>query len=146
MTQAHSSFGALLQIGDGATPAEAFTNVAEVRDGGGVSRTRTTQETTHHESPQAFREYIATLADGGEPSFELNWVFGATTHAKLMTDFESAVARNWRIVYAPGNNGSEVDEFTAIITNLTHPTPVDGVDRCNITLRTTGPVAQTTMS
>lgn len=147
MSDAHSSFGALLQIGDAATPTEAFTNVAEVRDGGGISRNQTTQEVTHHESPQRFREYVATLLDGGEPSFELNWVFGHASHAQMLADFEAGTIRNYRIVYAaPAGEDNEVDEFSAIVSNLTHPTPVDGVDRCNVTFRTTGPVSQTAQS
>jgi predicted secreted protein len=142
MSDAISSFGTLLQISDGASPTEAFTNVGEVRDGSGLARTRTTQETTHHLTAEASRTYIATLKDGGEPTYEVNWVADNATHQQIQADYDSGVARNFRIVY-PDN---EMDSFAAIITNLTFPSPVDGVRRANLTLRTTGLVSDVIQS
>ena len=71
MTQAVSSNGTLLKMGDGGSP-EAFTTIAEVLDITGPQLEAGTEEVTNQDSA-GWREYIVTLLSGGEVSFDVNW-------------------------------------------------------------------------
>ena len=80
-----SSFGTLLQRGDGAAPTEAFTTIGEVLNIGGPSLAQEVVDVTSHSSPGAFRQKVGGLLDAGEISFDIN--FGPTepTHREAAT-------------------------------------------------------------
>lgn len=65
--------GTLLKRGDGASP-EVFATIAEVMNISGPGTQADAIEVTHQESIESFREYIGGMKDGGEISFELNFL------------------------------------------------------------------------
>jgi predicted secreted protein len=136
LSSAVSSFGTLLKIGDGATPTEAFTTIAEVRDISGPGFTLDTEEVTNHSTTGGYKEYIATLKDGGEVTFDLNF-FQHATHDDLWDDFEARTRRNFQIVF-PITSGDDTLTFAAFVTNIGHEAPVQGVLTRSVTLRVTG--------
>jgi len=79
MTDALSSFGTLLKIGDGST-AEQFTTIAEVRDISGPALNLGTEEVTPQTAPGGWREHVPTLLSAGEVTFEVNFVPTEETH------------------------------------------------------------------
>jgi len=83
MASAVSSHGTLLKIGDGGG-SEVFTTIAEVLDIIGFEQTLDREEVTNHSSAGR-KEWVATLLDGGEVSFECSF-YQATTQAQLWTD------------------------------------------------------------
>ena len=131
-----SSFGTLLKIGDGATPTEAFTTIAEVMDISGPEFTRDTEEVTNHSSTGGYKEYIATLKDAGNVSFDLNFT-NAATQLALATDFENGTVRNFKIVF-PLPTGNTTLGFAGIVTNLGLDAPVQGILRRGVEIQVTG--------
>jgi predicted secreted protein len=136
LSSAVSSFGTLLRIGDGATPTEAFTTIAEVLDISGPSYTLDTEEVTNHSTTGGYKEYIATLKDGGEVTFSVNF-FQDTTHEALFDDFENRTRRNFQIVL-PISSGDDTFTFAAFVTSIGLEAPVQGVLTRPVTLKVTG--------
>lgn len=137
VTSAHSAFGTLLKLGDGATP-EVFTTVAEVKDIGGPSLVTNTEEVTSHDSPSGHAERIATLIDTGEISFDINLIPANATHNESTGLAEAArdkLPHNFKIVLP---TGSKMIYGPAIVTNMEYGAEVAGVLGASITLQPSG--------
>lgn len=130
------SHGTLLKIGDGATPTEAFTTIGEVKDITGPPQTTDTEEVTNHDS-QGWKEYIATLQDGGDITFDINYT-GAVSQRSLRTDQANKTKRNFQIVLPLET--PETLEFSAYVTSFSYNAPVSGALTASITLKVTGAV------
>ena len=130
MASAVSSHGTLLKIGDGGG-SEVFTTIAEVLDISGPVTTLDREEVTNHSSAGR-KEYVATLLDSGEVSFECNF-YQHTTHAQLVTDQGNKTLRNFQIVF-PYSSGNKTATFGAHITSIGHEAPVAGVLTRPVTL------------
>ena len=101
MSSATSSFGTLLKIGNGST-TETFATIAEVRDIKGPNLKLNTKEVTNHSSTDGWKEYIGTLLEAGEISFDVNWLPADATQsfgAGLVKDMVGRVKRNFQIVF-----------------------------------------------
>ena len=68
-----SAFGTLLKVGDGGG-TEVFTTIAEVKEISGPSISVDTVELTTHSSSGAWKEYLPTLIDAGEVTFDVNFI------------------------------------------------------------------------
>lgn len=137
-TQAISSFGTLLKIGDGA-PTEAFTTIAEVMDISGPSLAQGTVEVTSQAATARYREFIATLKDGGEISFDINYITTDGTHdptTGLLNDFEDGTLRNFQLVFP--DTGSTTWTIPSIVTGFEPSAPVDGALTASVTLKVSG--------
>lgn len=132
-TKAISAHGTKLQRGDGATPTELFTDIAEVTNISGPGMSVDAVETTSHSSGGS-REFIGGLLDGGEVSIDINYV--PADHATLTTDFLSKDVRNYKIQFpsTPATTWS----FKALMTNFEPSAPVDGQLTASVTLKVTG--------
>src|SRR5690349_12619939 len=99
-SEAVSSFGTLLAIGDGGG-SEVFTNIAEVKDISGPSLGIGTEEVTTHLSPGGVREFIGTLTDPGEVSFDINFIGDDTQGPAdgLYADAIARVKRNFKLTF-----------------------------------------------
>lgn len=142
MTQAVSSSGTFLKLGDGAEITEVFTTIAEVKDIDGPGFAQGTEEVTSHSSNRR-REFIATLLEGGEISFEINF-FADTTQGPtggLYAAYEDGEAHNLQLEL-PTDTPTILD-FAAIVTEFAFTAPVEGVLGANITLQVTGEWAWT---
>ena len=135
-TNATTSFGIQFQRGDGATPTEAFTTIAEVKDTEGPNMSRNTHDASHHGSPGGYMEFIGGMRDGGEITFTLNWVPSDTGHAALRTDFDANARRNYRLIYP--DSGSETITFPGLVTELSPTAPVDGLLEADVTIKVCG--------
>jgi hypothetical protein len=131
-----AAIGTLFKIGDGGGP-EVFTTVAEVKDISGPSVSTDTNEVTSMDSPSGFKEYIASLKDGGEVSFPMNFVNSAAQDA-LFTDWGNRTRRNFKIVttHATPKNIT----FAGFITAMGMDFAVADVAMRNVTIKITGPV------
>jgi predicted secreted protein len=100
-SNAVSAFGTLLKLGDGAV-SENFTTVAELRNISGPSISADAIDVTTHNTPTPWRRFIAGLLDGGEISFELNFIPTDPTHsysAGILKDITNRTRRNVQIVF-----------------------------------------------
>ena len=98
-TSAVHAQGTFLQKGDGGTP-EVFTTIAEVLSISGPSLDSDQIDVTHQSGTGRFRDYIQGLKDGGEITFEINYIPGNATHnatTGLLSNYNDGLARNFRI-------------------------------------------------
>lgn len=122
-TEADIGYGTLFQTGNGASP-EVFSTLAEVTAVTPPGMSRDSVDATHMQSPEAWREFIAGLKDGGEVSLELNFVPGGTAAAALTAELAlsgSSATKNRRIVFASG----DMFEFAAFLTGFEPDAPLD---------------------
>lgn len=138
MTSAISSFGTLLKKGDGGTP-ESFTTIAELLDIEGPEMELDTEEVTSHSSTDGWAEYIGTILDAGEVSFEVNYVPTNATHnatTGLIKDMTARTKRNFTLVFP--DSGNTTWSFTALVTSVSPTAAVRGVLNGKIGLKITG--------
>jgi len=136
MTNAIGSHGTMLKIGDGGSP-ETFATIAEVLDINGPNMTADTEEVTSQSS--TWKEYIATVLDAGEVTFDLNFVPTDATHsysAGLLKDFTSRTLRNFQLVFP--DSGSTTWTFAAYVTAFQPSAPVNGKLGASVTLKISG--------
>lgn len=128
-TSAAIGSGATFKIGNGATPIEVFTAIAEVTSISVPSISVDAVEATHLGSG-GNREYIVGLADGGEIAVELNFTKGgyAALEAKLKTKFNVEIAE-------PG--GAEW-AASVILTALSAEIPLDDRMTASATFKVSG--------
>jgi len=134
----YSSFGTLLKIGDGGA-TEAFTTIAGVRDISGPGIKQRTAEVTNHSSTGGYAEYVGTILEGGEVSFEL--VFDPADNTQdygngLLGDLVGRTVRNFNLVFP--DTGATTWAFAALVTEFEPKEPVDGALTANCTLMITG--------
>lgn len=137
MSDAIAAFGTLLQLGNGAGTAETFTTIAEVGDIDGPTDTVDTIDVTNHSSPGARKEFIASLIDGGEVSFPINWIPTDPTHddsTGLKSVLDARAVRHWKLVYPD----STEDAFSALLTKFARKAPVADKLSADITLKVSG--------
>jgi predicted secreted protein len=139
MTSALSSFGTLLKIGDGGNPTETFTTIAEVKDIKGPGLELSTEEVTNHSSTGGWKEYVATLLDAGEVSFDMNFIPTSATQSQtsgLVKDMKNKTLRNFKLVFP--DNGNTTWSFSAYVTKFEVDEPVEGILGASCTLKITG--------
>jgi hypothetical protein len=128
-----------LQIGDGAGPPEGFTLIAEVLDIKGPSLSREQVETTSHDTADGYMTFIPGLADGGEVSFDIQYMMGAATHAETGDGIArialDAVVRLYQIV--PPVGGKKWN-FSGFITKFEPGFPVGDKQTASITVKISG--------
>lgn len=137
-TAAVSSHGTLLKIGNGGG-SETFTTIAEVLDISGPSFAVATEEVTSHDS-SGWREYVPTLREAGEVTFELLFNNGATQGfaGGLYNDMINKTKRNFQLVIP--TTSSKTGSFAAHVTGWEFSLAVEGVIRASLTLQITGAV------
>lgn len=139
MTTPVAAFGTFLKIGDGGG-TEVFTTIAMVLDIDGPSMSAEVIEATSHSSPGAWREFIPSFLDGGEVSFDVNWIPTAATHnasTGLTRDFKNRTKRNFQIVFPDGGAGTTW-AFSAYVTGVSPSAPVGDKLTASFTLKITG--------
>ena len=138
MTSAISSHGTFLKMGNGATPTEVFTTIAEVKDISGPAVAMGTEDVTNHDSG-GWREFTSTIKEGGEITFEVNF-FEDTTQGFTGGVYDALIDGepvNFELELKSGSTG----EFAAIVTGFELENPVEGVETSSITLQTTGAIS-----
>lgn len=134
-----SAFGTLVKIGDGATPTENFTTIAELRKVGGPKLKLETIDVTVHNTTEPWRQFIGGLLDGGEVSLDLNFIPTDGTHdpsTGLLSDMINRVQRNFQIVFP--DDDTTTWEFTALVTGFDMNSEPAGVLMATVTLKLTG--------
>jgi len=138
MTDAISSFGTFIKMGDGGAP-ESFTTVAEVLDINGPNLSWSTHNATTHDSSDTYSEILVGIKSGGEVTFTVHLVPANATHDEntgLIYEFEEGNLKNWELVFPDA--GSHQDAFAAYVTGLSKAAPVDGKLTMDVTLGLSG--------
>ncbi len=136
-TSAQIGYGTILRIGDGQTPTEAFTDIAELLEATGPNRTADVIDATHMASPGARREKIYGLLDDGQVTASLHYLPGDSSQDLLAEARENRAPVNFQLAFgATGQRAS----FTAIVSNLSPTAPLDQKMTMSVTLDITGEV------
>lgn len=124
----------------GAAGAEIFTTIAEITNISGPQNTLELIDATHMESPDAFREYIPSLLDGGEISFDLNYLPADANQLGLRDDLLARTRRNFHIVWT--DTGGTTDLFSGYVTDFTPSAQIDDKLSASCTIKVTGPITR----
>lgn len=132
-TTAIAAYGVTLKIGS--------TAIAEVTkiDFGGIKLD--TVEVTNMASTGGWREYIATLLDGGDVTFDINYVPTAATHKYAAAGLLYILANTkalttFSLVWS--DSGLTTWGFTAFVVTFKPGAAVDGKLQASVTLKISG--------
>jgi hypothetical protein len=84
-----------------------------------------------------YREYIASLKDGDEISFDVNWLHD-TAQASLLTDRENRTRRNFQLLFETAG-GQVQSTFAAFVTQIGPSFQMEEAIAATISLKVTGP-------
>lgn len=135
-----SAFGTLLNLGDGATPTETFTVIAELRTISGPTLKAETIDVTTHNTATPFRRFISGLVDGGEVTFDLNFIPSDPTHSAstgVLRDLTARNRRNLRIDFPDGASTQWI--IPSIVTGFQVSSDPASVLQANCTAKVAGP-------
>lgn len=133
-TSAFIGHGATFGIGNGATPTEAFTTVAEVTSISMPSLSRDTVDVTDMASTERYRQFIAGLRDGGEVELEL--ALTAAGYTALLAKYNQNAANNYKITLPDSPASSLV--FSGLLTDLPGELPLDDKSSLSVTFKVSG--------
>lgn len=148
-TQANASFGTVLSVGDGVevTPGdittETFAAIAEIHDISGPGIELSTIEATHHLSPDATREHMASLKDLTELSFEIAFLPQDAQHSLatgFLADWKNRVRRAYRIEFTDPN--ATMWYVKGFVTGFEIGAPVEGLLTADVTIKLTGTIVE----
>lgn len=118
-----------------------FYDLGEVFNITPPSATADQIDVTHMQSPSRRREFISGLIDGGEASFEMNYIPGSMADDRLNAILDADPderRRTWRIIYP----NSIVHTFDAELTGYEPSVPTDDKMTATVTLKVTGVVTR----
>ncbi len=139
VSQATAAFGTFLQLGDGAAPIENFVTIAEVLDIAGPELGLDTAETTSHDSPGSYEEWVGTILRTGNVSFDVNFLPTDATQsfaAGLILDQANKTLRNFKLIFT--DVGATTWSFAALVTLFTPAAPVADKLSASVTLKLSG--------
>lgn len=140
------AFGTILAVGNGESPSEEFTKVAQVKDLDGPGMSRDTIDVTTHDSPSGYREFLASLRDGGEITFDIEYDPGDASHDQttgLLSLFGEDKTRNWMLIFpVTAVTGYWGYKFKGLVTGFAPKAPVGGSLTASLTIKVAGAVTQ----
>lgn len=133
-----SAFGTLLQMEDPGSPGSYLT-IAEVKNIQGPGLTLDTLETTTHSSTGAWKEFIGTLLDGGEVTFDVNYVPTNATHGNtsgIISRLRLRAMTNFKLIFP--NVGNTTWLFAGLVTAFNPSAPTDDFLGASVTIKLSG--------
>jgi predicted secreted protein len=138
MSQAFAPRGTQLQRGSGGGPT--YATIAEVTKIARSGSKADLADVTNMDSPDNFREYLPTLLDSGEVTFDCNLIPGSATQAAVLTDFNTQQLSPWKLVL-PNSLGHWA--FNAYVIDDDFDLPIDKQGTKQVKLKITGAVTFT---
>lgn len=130
-----SGYNFRLQMGDGATPTEAFANIPGLTDDIGTPTTTTdTIETTSRDSG-GWKTFMNGLKDTDELSFTAVWDQTNAQHTAIRTKTGQTATTNFRIISSDFTDGWR---FAGLITQSQVVGPMDDFARLEFTIKPSG--------
>lgn len=115
------------------------TTISEVRDGSGPEQKAERDDVTNQSSPDFYKEWIPTLLDGGDVSFDCNYIPGDASQAGLLAAMQARSLEDFTLT-APAPYSGEVIGFQAYVVNWDIKWPHSKHSVLNVKLAVTGPV------
>lgn len=139
MANKYSAFGTQLQLGDGATPTEAFNTVAGVLDISGPAFSTETIDLTAHDSANAFEEIVLGIKRSGEVTFDIVYDPADATHddaTGLFETYQDRETHNFKIIMTDTAN-TEI-AFSGFTIGWEWSFPVNGGLLVSVTIKPDG--------
>lgn len=143
MATKYAAYGAKIQHRTGAGTVESpyvWHDIAGVRDISGPGLSADTIDVTAHDSPGAVREFIKSLIDAGELSFDLVWDPEDEAGQQILLDRMLLVSDDavhpYRLVFNTAN--SRTWGFTAVVNGFEPSNPVEGEISASVKLKISG--------
>lgn len=144
MAGEHTGAGAQLQKGDGASP-QNFVAMLGIKSLTPPGISRETAETTDMNT-DGWKTFIGALKDGGEVSFEANFLPNEPTQGQaaggFLAEFDKSSCDSlstWRMVAPPCDGEPDVYwEFDGIVTGADGEWPLDDVMTFDGTIKVSG--------
>lgn len=130
-TQARIGYGGTLELAFASSPSER-TLIRECRDFTLPSETTGTEDATHMHSPNRVQEFISTMTDPGELSFDMNLVPGSDSDRYLISTRGRRL--NWWYTFPSGEQFIGVGERTGYNKSA----PVEGRMAADVTIKVSG--------
>lgn len=131
-TQATWAYGTIIRMNG--------VPVAEVDNISGPKMKRDTQDVTSHSSPDGWREFIGTLRDGGEISFDINFNPTGSTHSYstgLLSQFATSnTVATWDLIFP--NTAATTWTFPGIMTGFEPKFDTDKIIGASISIKVSG--------
>ena len=127
-----SGIGTIFNRWDGG----AWVALADITSISGPDKSRETIDVTTLSSTDGYREFIASLKDGGSVTLSMN--FTRASYDLIDTDYESDTLKNYEIILPDAENTSF--EFEGLVTELGLDTPIDDKITADVTIKISGAV------
>lgn len=134
MTDALTGYGSEFWLDDGSGTLVEIGELIALEPG---SEEWGTAEATHFKSPNRRREYIKTLIESGQGSFQVNWLPGSATDTLISAAHNDESSRDFKIV-VPSTTGTWEIEGEVNVLSRTPTIPLDDRMTCNVVLQFTG--------
>jgi predicted secreted protein len=132
-------YGSVFEIVSDSSP-DLYVALSEVKSITPPSADVDQVEVTHMQSPNRYREFISGLIDGGEASFEMNFIPGSTSDDRIFELLSLPVGqsrrRSCRISFPNGVTWT----FDGEVTGYEPTVPFDDAMTATVTLKVTGGV------
>lgn len=120
----------------GTNGTEVFTDVAEIKNISGPQHGQELIDVTHMQSPNFYKEFIASFLDGGEVSADLNFTNVASQTA-VLDDLEDRRVSNYQIIFTT-DAGDVTCDFTCLVTRFEPSFNMNAAISASLTLKITG--------
>jgi predicted secreted protein len=138
-SQAIFAQGTLLKIGDGGSPSESFTTIAEVKSITGPGLTSDSLDVTTHDTSDGYREFIQGLKDGGTLDFDINFVPTLAEHdasTGLLSMYDDGDRHNFQMVFP--DDSETTWTIPGFVQNFSINAPVDDVLSASVSIKVSG--------
>lgn len=143
-TDASIGYGAMVEVETLTSPGE-YVEIGEVRNITAPSATLDLIDATHMQSPDGRREFVPGLIDGGECSFEMNYIPGSVTDQLLLGILALAPADRARSVRLTYPN-TVTDVFIGVLQTYEVTVPTGELMAANVSFKVSGAVTRTVPS
>jgi hypothetical protein len=135
-SEAITGFGSAFRLANG---LGVLTEVGELIALEPGSEEWGTTESTHFKSPGRRREYIKTLIESGQGSFQVNWLPGKPTDVLISEAHQDPGSRAFEIEVPADNEGATwvIGGFVNVLSR-TPTIPIDDRMTCQVALQFTG--------
>ena len=124
---AQLGYGTLFQREIDGAPG-TWATVTETIKAGGPQAKADMKEVSNLLSPNTYKEFIAGLRDGGEFTWEGNYIPKDAVQLKLRADLDAGTLKKWQVIL-PGTLGTW--SFSGFVMSITPTYPLD--DRASYT-------------
>jgi hypothetical protein len=135
-TGAKPGLGTQLQRDDG---AGNYSTIAEVDNIAGPSEGLDNDDATSLDS--AAREFIGTIVNSGQVTFDLNFLPGNATHQGLISDLRNKALRNFKLNFTQFTP-TRVFSFAALVTGFDRSAATSKKTTAKCTLKISGLVTE----